>query len=270
MTSTPLRPSLTPSPTAAGEVQIRLAPLLPPNAYTPEQLQISVDVMRQRLTHYNINNAVIDIKPNDEIVIEFQDNSRLVFLPDVLTTEGNIEIIDLSAQTLDDRQALLGRTLITDRYLARIQMRYTLQNGDTPTLEATPIGPVPHTFNQATGEPYVTLFDNTLMTGAWVDYLFGGSPNHSVDTWAITTTLSEVAQQIMVDYADEHPGQLFGILLDSTLIDAQGAILPLTQLTLRYAQDERMDENQARRLAAIADSGPMPVPMQVIDVQTAG
>jgi hypothetical protein len=264
------RPSLTPSPTAAGNVQMRLAPLLPANGYTQAQLQQSVEVMRARLTYYGIYDAEIEIKTNDEIVIEFVDNSRLVFLTSLLTREGNIEIIDLSAQTLDDREALLGTIVITDRYLARLQMRYNLQQGDAPTLVPTPISTVPHTFNQATGEPYVSLFDNVLMTSGWVDYQFGGSPNLSIDTWAVVAELSEEAQRILNDYATAHRGRLIGIAVDSVLMDALVVDSVGRTLTWRFNNNASISEQDARELAAIAMSGPIPIPMQVLDIQLMG
>ncbi len=262
LTPTTLRPTLHPSPTAAGNVRVEFVPLLSANSYTDEHLNATARVLHTRLQFFGMYDMLVQIKDNDVIIAEFMDNTRLLDFVASTQSEGHIAFIDLSQQSLEDRQNLIGTTTITDSHMSRLQTRFAEANG-LPTLVPTPVTTIPNTYNAYTGLPYETILTNDHIHSAYAIYTPGSGSQ--TEEWGVQIALTQQGQDLFTAYAEANAGRLIGITIDNLLIAARLIESPTSTINI-YNEMSPFTEQQARQFASMAVSGGLLVPLGLQDV----
>ena len=91
---------------------------------TDDDMRLATNIIRARLGDYYVSDLNM-VTIGDVIYLEFADNGNMLNLLEAIEQQGTLEVVDLSAFTLEFRRNLLGSTVYTTGY----QRAYPLDDG---------------------------------------------------------------------------------------------------------------------------------------------
>lgn len=221
-------------------LEIVLAADLPVGAFDPPELGATARAIARRLMLAGYPDAEVAVTGTQTITVRLPgltsaDSAALLPL---MTETGLLEFVDMSGLEAE-RESLVGQRIVTTEQLVR---------GLT-----TPDG---GQVNPLTGQPFETVLsgDELLSAEAQMD---------SIQGWRIAFELTEAGGRTFEAFTSAHLGQPLAIVLDGEVLS-----IPVIQSPLRSSGviSGNFTEEEARALALKLNSGPLPLPIQLIDV----
>lgn len=205
---------------------------------TIEALAAVQQAIQQRLGAYGITDANVQARSSDQIVVDIPNTHEATAIVARIAAVGLCEFVGSDAH-IDE-----GSTITTSL-------------GGPPAVDPNASGTPPVATASANDAIYQTLLRGTDIADATVaDYTMGPFPT-------ITFTLTSAATQAFGDYTDGHTGRYISIIVDKRVVSSamvQGRIDGVATV-------QGLDFADIRALAAFLRSGPLVLPLAVIDTR---
>ncbi|MFZ4812887.1 MAG: protein translocase subunit SecD [Phototrophicaceae bacterium] len=240
-----------------GGLRVLLAAELPPDAYTPEELQETANSVARRVNSLGLSESTVQVQGNNRILVELpgvRDPQQAI---DAIQQTALLEFVNFSGLSGQVAQFVNQPVLTTEQDKVIQQRRIVAEASGEEFIDPS----LSSIVNQQTGLPFETVMTGGGLSSAAAQY---DSQNGG---WLIAFELSGDGREVFGSYTAANIGEPMGIVLDGVLLSAptiQAALPNGGVISGNFTQEE------AETLALQLRSGALQIPLRVENGATVG
>jgi protein-export membrane protein SecD len=232
-----------------GGLRVLLVAELPPDAFTPQELQQAANNVSRRVNGLGVTEATVQVQGSNRILVELPGVTDPTQAVNTIQQTALLEFVNFSGLGPQVR-TLEGQRIITTQQVAIQNQRLAAQaesgrEGDPPPALQGAVNPLD-------GLPFQTVMDGSGLQAATAQF--------ENNQWFISFELTPDGAAIFGPYTAANVGQPMAIVLDGVVLSAPniGDVL-----TTGGIIEGRFTEEEARQLALQLRSGALPIPLRV-------